>query len=354
MKKEKNEHKNEHIKDIDISNFTCFNKLEIKNCKRINIVFGSNGCGKTYLLRCIDLLINRANNENAFTVSALDMIQSLSNLDEFLNDDDAGVFDKDKNTQNTLNKLSHFFNPNPFNISCSLSDEKAKIDIDRTYMGAKLSNSRPYRHYRHLSLQDFERNERRFFNKNAVYVHGEDNWKLGISTLMDKMGKNPKLLQEMLEYVKIFYPNAINISQHPRSGLNLFLKDHEETPIGLGYHGYGFKRFIMMIFLCSINKGGTVVIDEIENGLHFDKYQSTANCLIETSKKSNTQIFTTSHSNEYVENLLEKIIKLGYGDDCNIIHLKKDSLGGVIADSFESTEEALSYIQDASYSSRIV
>ena len=41
------------IRTISIKNFRCFKSLEIKDCRRINIVVGDNGAGKTALLESI-------------------------------------------------------------------------------------------------------------------------------------------------------------------------------------------------------------------------------------------------------------------------------------------------------------
>ena len=38
------------IRSIDIKNFRCFQRLEIKDCARLNVVVGDNGAGKTALL----------------------------------------------------------------------------------------------------------------------------------------------------------------------------------------------------------------------------------------------------------------------------------------------------------------
>jgi recombinational DNA repair ATPase RecF len=41
------------INSIEIKNFRCFERLEIKKCKRINVLVGENGSGKTSLLEAI-------------------------------------------------------------------------------------------------------------------------------------------------------------------------------------------------------------------------------------------------------------------------------------------------------------
>src|SRR5579862_5313789 len=46
------------IKTIDINNFRCFERLHIEGCRRINIIVGDNGAGKTSLLESIFLALS--------------------------------------------------------------------------------------------------------------------------------------------------------------------------------------------------------------------------------------------------------------------------------------------------------
>jgi AAA15 family ATPase/GTPase len=47
------------IHSIDIRNFRCFERLEIGNCRRINLLVGDNGSGKTALLEAIFLALSK-------------------------------------------------------------------------------------------------------------------------------------------------------------------------------------------------------------------------------------------------------------------------------------------------------
>jgi predicted ATPase len=50
------------IHEIEIANFKCFKDLKIKDCKRMNIVVGDNGSGKTALLEAIFLALGGTSN----------------------------------------------------------------------------------------------------------------------------------------------------------------------------------------------------------------------------------------------------------------------------------------------------
>ena len=65
-----------HINDLHIQNFGCFEDIKISGLKKINIVFGANSTGKTWLLRAIDLLLH---NQNELTIYG-NLYEILQNL----------------------------------------------------------------------------------------------------------------------------------------------------------------------------------------------------------------------------------------------------------------------------------
>ena len=45
------------IRSIDVRNFRCFERLQIDDCERINVIVGDNGSGKTALLEALFLAL---------------------------------------------------------------------------------------------------------------------------------------------------------------------------------------------------------------------------------------------------------------------------------------------------------
>jgi AAA15 family ATPase/GTPase len=58
------------IKDIEINNFRCFDRLQVSECKRINLISGKNNVGKTALLEAI-LLSNMPNKDTIISLGGL-------------------------------------------------------------------------------------------------------------------------------------------------------------------------------------------------------------------------------------------------------------------------------------------
>jgi AAA15 family ATPase/GTPase len=60
--------------------------------------------------------------------------------------------------------------------------------------------------------------------------------------------------------------------------------------------------------------GGTVLIDEIENGLHHSVMLKVWQAIAETARRSETQIFATTHSWECIRAAHEAFTKSGTYD----------------------------------------
>ncbi len=103
--------------------------------------------------------------------------------------------------------------------------------------------------------------------------------------------------------LKIFDDNIISIKQRATKNkiiLKLKLKDRK-MPVLLSSLGEGINRYIA--FLCAIwaNKDGFLLIDEIENGIHYTNYKKLWQLIFQASADANCQLFITSHSKECIE-----------------------------------------------------
>ena len=73
-----------HLKKIILNKIFCFNHLEVE-FNKINIIFANNGCGKTYLLRCLDLIGNKVdNNSQAFRMGLYAILSQIINIEEYI------------------------------------------------------------------------------------------------------------------------------------------------------------------------------------------------------------------------------------------------------------------------------
>ena len=69
--------------------------------------------------------------------------------------------------------------------------------------------------------------------------------------------------------------------------------------------GDGIRRILNILISIIDTQNGIVIIDEIENGLHFTSIKHLLITLIEFTKENNVQLFIASHNYEVLKYLNE-------------------------------------------------
>ena len=76
-----------------------------------------------------------------------------------------------------------------------------------------------------------------------------------------------------------------------------------DTLIPLNFIGDGVRRLLQLILAMCGMKGGIVLIDEMENGIHFSVLEKIWKVIYEAAKKFNVQVFITTHNIEILQYL---------------------------------------------------
>ena len=78
--------------------------------------------------------------------------------------------------------------------------------------------------------------------------------------------------------------------------------------------GEGMVRLLSLVLEITKASGGVVLIDEIENGLHHSVMTKIWRAVGEAARRSNTQIFATTHSWECIRAAHEAFLQNGTYD----------------------------------------
>ena len=76
-----------------------------------------------------------------------------------------------------------------------------------------------------------------------------------------------------------------------------------KTPIPLGSFGDGVRRLMSLALSLSRVGGGTLLVDEIDTGLHYSVMADMWKLVVKRSIESNVQVFATTHSWDCIEGL---------------------------------------------------
>ncbi|MDJ0509375.1 MAG: AAA family ATPase [Crocosphaera sp.] len=81
----------------------------------------------------------------------------------------------------------------------------------------------------------------------------------------------------------------------------IYLKKAHQKMLPISMFGDAINRVTEIIVRVLNNQGGIILIDEIENGIHYSTHRDFWKALFELSKELDVQIFTTTHSLEMIQ-----------------------------------------------------
>ena len=76
-----------------------------------------------------------------------------------------------------------------------------------------------------------------------------------------------------------------------------------EQPIPIGSMGEGMWRMLAMAIAITQCKGGVLLVDEIDTGLHYTVMADMWRLIFKTAKKLDVQVFATTHSFDCIQSL---------------------------------------------------
>jgi len=235
---------NEHfIKNIEIKNFKCFKDFKAEGFGRVNLIGGKNNVGKTAFMEAIYISNSSNNIENIITRRYIaDILWDLWNEigKKFVNN---FIKEKKKGYED-------------IEIKSNLNDLKANIEF-------KSSNKAHKKNYEKL------------YSKIIEY------------DLEDRLDNYLKNFDSSIEKFRL-----INSQPHCRKNGKFY---------NLNEFGDGLGKFIYFIMLLLSNQNSIILIDEIENGIHYTNLDKLWEIILTISKQQNVQVFATTHSKECIE-----------------------------------------------------
>jgi len=332
------------LDSIDINHFRCFERVSLKDLKRVNVIVGRNASGKTALLEAIYLTLG---------VPALSLKvrtwRGLSNLFQ--------VSDQ----PSTINAIwrDYFYKfdqSNPASIVFKGSQDLARSFIIRCEpeSGVKLSQGKDkdsdelsIKSLGPLSFEWYKASRRIgsakpefdgesikikggpeplpgafFASTQAVSQQEAANW---FSELSKRREEGPivEALQRLFPFI-----NGLSVeAQGTQSILHAdILSLPEKIPVGL--ISSGVNRLIALMVAIGTQRRGILIVDEIENGFHFKALPEIWRSLYELCKKSQVQLFASTHSQECLEALTD-IIK-GNEQDFSLLRTVREDEGCIV------------------------
>lgn len=290
------------LKNINISNYRVIKHLSLDNFASINIFTGAANSGKSSILEAIYFLCNN-------NINSLNHILKIRNFTDEPDMFKSFFYDYD------INKNISIKGYNNKNIVCNINAGKNIIyenteswlnNIVIEYDSSSLVENYKYSAYfdndfkLNINLED----SLMFNNSSAEYIAAfscYDTLKNNLTRIL--INNNSK--KELIKYIKIFDENIEDII-FIGNIISVAYK-YLANAVNIKAAGKGFYSYLTII-AAVLSGSKIIIIDEIENGIHFSLLGKLINNIIDISLKDNIQFFISTHSKEFLE-IFNKNIK---------------------------------------------
>jgi AAA15 family ATPase/GTPase len=358
------------IQSLTIKNYRCFSSFKLEKLGRINLLVGTNNCGKTSLLEAINILCDSEYLEA--------LRESMLERGEFFTNDD--IFN---NT--TVKKLNleishlfyqhHFIKDNPIIIQSREGEnrideihlviedtDKYKDDLNIKYRLAlsiqktslvngvykgdtqifPLSSKKSLdAEFFVTSSQQEIKQEELAINKPLEFILSSTFDFKEMLNLFDKIVLTPEeeIVYEALQCIDPTIQRIAPIATEKifeqtqlRGGFVIRLMNVDER-VSIGSLGDGVWRMLGIVLALVNVKNGILLVDEIDTGLHYSVMYDMWKLILKTAKKLNIQVFATTHNSDCWKSLAEVAEKEEFEEDEVTIHrIEKGATSSIMFD----------------------
>lgn len=306
------------INNVEIKSFKCFENFKIEKLKRVNLIGGKNNVGKTSFMEAICINVYAKNIDSAYTTLMYTTYtrEKLAYINrEICLKDDISFFENIKycNVVSNINSFEYKFN----------KQQGKQEYIFNIYDKNKTFNSREFSY-------------KRILNPSVIFIDNYGFTPKQFSKIYDNAHKINKNI-DLNKIINKFDNSIEEIKLSAEEYIECKVRNIEKY-IKLTEFGDGFKQFISIIISLYACKNSYLFIDEVESGIHYEKFDEMWEIILSISNENNVQVFATSHSKECIESYMKATISMENICFVELGRNKKDELDSIVMNS-ESLEQ---------------
>ena len=330
---------------IEIENYKSIANIRLENISDFNVFFGKNNCGKSSLLEAVFLLSSPNLPFLFLNCNKFRGYNKISDFSYFFNN-----LDKKRNIKLT-GQGNDFYNRQV--VACindeftkilnseSLSDiNSERLDLDFIVNEKIYKSSFSIRQKENLTEDGIVSSVPESEYKEEIRsCFMPSNYSFG--TLLETV-KNifrEKKEEQLIELMKNFDDKIQDIIL---VGDEIMVNTGLPYRIPLNFLGDGIRKIFSIVANIVWCKNGVLLIDEIDNGVHFSIMNDLWKGLLNIAHQNNTQVFATTHNIDSLKGICNYIED---NNDANISFYKiihrKDSTNKVINYSAQNFKEML-------------
>lgn len=332
------------FKNIEIRNFRGIDHLTVDGFSRVNVILGQNNSGKTTVLEAIAMLMSMSNPDVPQMINAVRARKAFSNFIDtqyfFFNLDvstppEVKAEQADGSSRHLKLGLSYVFD--------ELADPKSEPQqqmgavnyVNTLEMNFDVSNgasSQSYKSWIRVNPQGLVVNRKvadGYLENKRAWLTPSDLMTSNLANDLAELFKRNRK-DTILTLLKLFDAriNSIEILTD-----DIYIGfDGMSQMLRVSMMGDGIRRYLSIVASAANPLIDTLLIDEIDNGLHYSVYKKLWQSLFALAVASDKQIFVTTHSKEtlgYLNEMLEE--NPNFQQDLRIYTLENTKLKGLQA-----------------------
>jgi len=330
------------FESIEINQYRGIKHLKIDNLKQFNLVVGATNIGKTSLLEAIFLAINPDNMGLIFTINSsrkipytpANYLRNLFYKADPLNFINITAITKEK--ENNIRDLKYSAIQNQ-ERSINLTDESpiptassATLLIDK--ISLTINNNQKYM-FTLKSINELERKGNVIINPfkkeilagspyemtfNGRYEHSLL-YTGSFSAKYDGLIENTEK-EDFLNLIRKIDPKIKTLEKTDKG---ILIDYGFKKPIPIEVLGKGMIKIINIIAAIFNTKNGVVLIDELENGIHYELLDLFWKTIFKTASNFKVQIIATTHSFDCIQAFNKAYLDLKENDNLRLYRIEK-------------------------------
>ena len=314
---------------ISVNNYRGFNDVTVGSLGRINLVAGRNNAGKTALLEAVWLLCGAADPRMAVNNHVVRLVRTHGEQPSWMAETYWKPFFHGLDTGRSLTVSGYHESVGDMKLEIAWERSRKtsrKTEISRAGGNGTLEKG-PYSlkftytdpNAGRIASEVRETTDQFEFDKKDDYVPFDSAILLpGSGDVRDdavRLGqlRKQKLGDGFLDALRVIEPRLQHAEDNASSGVPMIHVDvglPELVPLPV--MGAGMTHLARIALAIASVRGGVVLVDEIENGLHHSVLPDVWRVVGRAAERSNVQMFATTHSFECIEAAYEALGEDGF------------------------------------------
>jgi len=343
------------IKNINIKNFRGIDHLTIEDFSSVNVFLGQNNSGKTTMLEAIAMLMSMSNPDVPQAINAVRARKPFSNFIDvqyFFNNLDVTTPPEvkaelsDGSFRHLTLALSYVFDElaDPKNEpQQQMGAVKYVNTLEMNFEIAKGTTRQSHKSWLRVNPQGLVVNRKvadGYLENKRAWLTPSDLMTSNLANDLAELFKRNRK-DSILTLLKLF-DARINSIEILTDDIYIGFEGMSQM-LSVSMMGDGLRRYLNIVASAANPLIDILLIDEIDNGLHYSVYKKLWQALFALAEASNKQIFVTTHSKETLLKLNEILEEHPeYQDEMALYSLEQTKLKGYQAYrlSYEGLAEA--------------